>query len=189
MILFILSYTIMFPAMKGLIRFYSPSLFVVYWIKLHMWISFHISSCDKHNLFVTSLRCCSGKIYISQNTIFIFLSYLTKNAITMLYISMESLIFSCNSEMVASDIWMNEWMTVLGYREICWWFPKPFETRITNSMQSFPQDPHSSFDIYSNYFSNSGAFASELLEHFEEMFPRYYMYGDIDCMVKCSTTQ
>ena len=34
-------------------------------------------------------------------------------------------------------------------------------------------------DISSTFSSDSEAFASELLENIEEMFPWYYMYNDI----------
>ena len=40
-----------------------------------------------------------------------------------------------------------------------------------------------------HFFNNSEATASELLENFEEVIPRYYMHSDLFCMLKYSTTQ
>ena len=42
--------------------------------------------------------------------------------------------------------------------------------------------------ISSTFFSNSEAFASELLENVEEMFPLYYTHSDMLSLFKPSTT-
>ena len=52
-----------------------------------------------------------------------------------------------------------------------------------NSTQSFAHDTHSTF--LHDFFSNSEASASELLENHEEMFPRYY-YQHTDILVRHS---
>ena len=54
----------------------------------------------------------------------------------------------------------------------------------------FVYDSHSTISyISSRLSSNSEAFASELLENLEEMFPLHYMHNDMFCMFKSNDTQ
>ena len=73
-----------------------------------------------------------------------------------------------------------------GFRNNCF---KDKRILMTNQAQSSIHDPHTTISNEEMCLKNAEAKASELPKNLKEMFPLYFMHGDIICMFISSTTQ